>query len=120
MAIEQVKDDRNQIQKKSDEYKGKTANLEKVIGLARLQKEQTYDVPNFMSQLMFIIPVDVRVTSISVGTNDSVVLEAESGRYAQLGYFVSRLKLAGILKDVGMEVIDMSTDIKIKVNGVLP
>ncbi len=120
MVIEQVREDKNQIQKKADEYRSKKNDLEKVIGLARLQKEQTYDVPNFMSQLMFIIPVDVRVTSISVGTNDSVVLEAESGRYAQLGYFVSRLKLAGILKDVGMEVSDMSTDIKIKVNGVLP
>ena len=120
LAIEQVKSDRDEVQKQADAYKSKVADLEKVIGLARMQREQTYDVPNFMSQLMFIIPVDVRVTAISIGTNDNVIVEAQSGRYAQLGYFVSRLKLAGILKDVGMEVVDMTSDIKIKVNGVLP
>ena len=120
LAIDQVKADRDEVQKQADAYKSKVADLEKVIGLARMQREQTYDVPNFMSQLMFIIPVDVRVTSISIGTNDTVIVEAQSGRYAQLGYFVSRLKLAGILKDVGMEVVDMTSDIKIKVIGVLP
>ena len=119
-AITQVQADRDTIQKKADEYKSKVADLERVIGLARLRQERSYDVPNFMSQLMFIIPVDVKVTSISIGTNDAVILEAESGRYAQLGYFVSRLKLAGILKDVGIEVVQMDSDIKIKVNGVLP
>ena len=69
---------------------------------------------------MFIIPIDVKVSAISIGTNDTVVLQAESGRYAQLGYFVSRLKLAGILKEVDMEVKDMSSSIQIKVSGVLP
>ena len=119
-AIEKANNDRIEIQKKSDQYRTKMKALERVIALTKLRRERSYDVPNFMSQLMFIIPIDVKVSSISIGTNDAVVLEAESGRYAQLGYFVSRLKLAGILKDVDMEVIDMSSSIQIKVSGVLP
>ena len=119
-AIAQVKEDRNTIQKRSEEYRTKVKSLERVIALSKLRRERSYDVPNFMSQLMFIIPIDVKVSAISIGTNDTVVLQAESGRYAQLGYFVSRLKLAGILKEVDMEVKDMSSSIQIKVSGVLP
>ena len=120
MAILQVENDRKAIERQANEYDTKKEHLQRVIDLTRLKRERSYDVPNFMSQLMFIIPVDVKVTSISIGTNDAVILEAESGRYAQLGYFVSRLKIAGILKDVDMKVVDMSSNIKIQVNGVLP
>ena len=69
---------------------------------------------------MFIIPTDVKVTSITVGDNNAIKLTAESPKYAQLGYFVSRLKLAGIIKNVDMEVTEMSSDIKIIVKGELP
>ena len=94
--------------------------LERVINLTRLKKERSYDVPNFMSQLMFIIPTDVKVTSITVGDDNQIKLTVESPKYAQLGYFVSRLKLAGIIKNVDMEVTEMSSDIKIIVKGELP
>lgn len=118
--IKNVETDRNTIQVKSDEYRGKTVKLQRIIDSIRLQQERSFDVPNFLSQLMFIIPTDVKVTSVQIGTDDTVILEAESGKYAQLGYFVSRLKLAGVLKDVEMEVVNMSSTIQIKVNGVLP
>lgn len=118
--IKLVEDDRKSIQLQADEYKSKTVKLQRIIDSIRLQKERSFDVPNFLSQLMFIIPTEVKVTSVQIGTDDTVILEAESGKYAQLGYFVSRLKLAGVLKDVEMEVISMSSTIQIKVNGVLP
>lgn len=118
--IKQVGDDKNTIQLKSDEYKEKTVKLQRIIDSIRLQQERSFDVPNFLSQLMFIIPTDVKVTSVQIGSDNTVFLEAESGKYAQLGYFVSRLKLAGVLDDVEMEVVNMSSTIQIKVNGVLP
>lgn len=118
--ISNVEADRNLIQVKADKYKTKTVNLERILDKIKLQQGRSFDVPNFLSQLMFIIPTDVKVTSVQIGTDDTVVLEAESGKYAQLGYFVSRLKLAGVLKNVEMEVINMSSTIQIKVNGVLP
>ena len=118
--IDNVNKDREKIQNTADEYSQKTAKLQRMIDKIKLRKERSYDVPNFMSQLMFVIPVDVKVSSISIGTNDNVVLEAESSKYAQLGYFVSRLKLAGILTDVKMDVVSMDSTIKIKVKGILP
>ena len=118
--IKKADNDTTLIAKKAEEYKDKTAKLQKIIDAIRLKKANSYDVPNFMSQLMFIIPAEVNVSSIQIGTDDTVILEASSGRYAQLGYFVSRLKLAGVLKEVEMNVVDMSSDIKIKIRGVLP
>lgn len=36
------------------------------------------------------------------------------------GYFVSRIKLAGLLTDVNMEVESMTSNIQIKITGRLP
>lgn len=118
--IENVEKDKNTIQVRSNEYSEKTVKLQRILDSIKLQQERSFDVPNFLSQLMFIIPTDVKVTSVQIGTDDTVILEAQSGKYAQLGYFVSRLKLAGVLEDVEMEVVNMSSTIQIKVNGVLP
>ncbi len=120
MQIDKVIKDKELIDSKASEYKRKSDNLQRMIDQIKVQKERSYAVPNFMSQLMFIIPVDVRVSSIEIGTNNKVILKAESAKYAQLGYFVSRLKLAGILKDVDMKVDGMSSNISITVEGVLP
>ena len=49
-----------------------------------------------------------------------VEIYAVSSQYAQLGYFVSRLKLEKILLNVNMTVLEMEQNIKIKVGGVLP
>lgn len=118
--ISNVDSDRIMIQKQSDEYDEKTVKLQRILDSIRTQEERAFDVPNFLSQLMFIIPTDVRVTSVVIGTDDTVQLSAESGKYAQLGYFVSRLKIAGVLKNVDMDVVSMNSTIQIKVNGVLP
>lgn len=118
--IKNVEKDKNFIQVKANEYADKTKNLQRILDSIKLQQERSFDVPNFLSQLMFVIPTDVQVTSVQIGTDDTVVLEAQSGKYAQLGYFVSRLKLASVLEDVEMEVVNMSSTIQIKVSGVLP
>ena len=49
---------------------------------------------------MFIIPSNVRVTNIEVAETGQVVIDAESGQYAQLGYLVSRIKLERALLNV--------------------
>ena len=69
---------------------------------------------------MFIIPANVRVTSIDVSESGEVTIKAESGQYAQLGYFVSRLKLERALLEVNMEVVNVSSNINIIISGVLP
>lgn len=118
--IQNVKTDTEYVKRQADDYKTKTDKLTKIIESIKTRTERSYDIPNFMSQLMFVIPEDVKVTSIRVEEEKTVLLEAQSGKYNQLGYFVSKIKLEGVLKDVDMEVVSMDSNIKIKINGVLP
>jgi len=120
MEIQKVEQDKEFIVSKSKEYNDKITNLEHIIRTIRDKKDRSYNVPNFLSQLMFVIPDNVKVESIQIDTDNSVVMEVTSPKYAQLGYFVSRLKLAGIITNVNMEVLGMSSSISIKISGRLP
>lgn len=115
-----VEGDIDFVETQAMEYKSKTDKLAKILETIKMTTEHSFSVPNFMSQLMFIIPEDVRVTSVTITTDNQVSIEARSGKYAQLGYFVSRLKLEKALNNVDMEVLSMDSDIKIKINGELP
>lgn len=119
--IKNVQTDIDYINQQSAEYKTKTNNLSKILETIRTQQERSFDVPNLLSRLMFSIPDEVKVTSIKVTQNEEVSISAESGRYTQLGYFVSKLKLEGVLEQVNMRVVSMDADsIKIVISGVLP
>ena len=115
-----VESDIDFVETQAMEYKSKTDKLAKILETIKMTAEHSFSVPNFMSQLMFIIPEDVRVTSVTITTDNQVTIEASSGKYAQLGYFESRLKLEKALNNVDMEVLSMDSDIKIKINGELP
>ena len=107
----------------ADDYVEVTNKLSSIlvkINQSVLAQGNNFDIPNFLSELMFIMPSSVRVTSINVDKIGNVKIEAESGQYAQLGYFVSKLKLAEVLKDVDMQVVSDSGSIKIIVSGVMP
>ena len=118
--IKKVENDIDYVATQALEYKSKTDKLAKILDQIKSMTNRSFDIPNFLSQLMFIIPEDVKVTSVSVTTDKHVTVQAQSGRYAQLGYFVSRLKLENALQNVDMEVLSMNSDIKIKINGELP
>ncbi|MBO5179648.1 MAG: hypothetical protein J6B87_04815 [Clostridia bacterium] len=119
--INEVEADINYISAQSTEYKAKTEKLQRILETIKTKEERSFDIPNLLSRLMFSIPDEVKVTSVKVNEDDTVKLSAESGRYSQLGYFVSRLKLEGVLENVEMQVVSMdSSSIKIIINGVLP
>lgn len=119
--IKKVENDISYVNSETAVYKTKSDKLSKILETIRTHQERSFDVPNFLSRLMFSIPDEVQVTSIKVDTSDRVTVSAESGRYAQLGYFVSKLKLEGILENVSMQVVSMDPScIKIVISGVLP
>lgn len=118
--IDEVKSDISYIDNQSVEYKTKTDKLARILEQIKVMTTRSYYVPNFMSQLMFIVPEDVRVTSLEISTDKKVTLYAQSGKYAQLGYFVSRLKLENAMNNVDMKVLSMNSDIKIMISGELP
>ncbi len=122
-VITTAKDDATYLKGVSDDYVEVTNKLSAIlvkINQNSITQQNDFDIPNFLSELMFIMPSGVKVTSIDVEKSGGVKMEAESGQYAQLGFFVSRLKLEGILNDVDMEVVSDSGNIKIIVSGVMP
>ena len=120
-AIASAESDATYLKAQADQYDLIRQKLETVLAKIKTkQSDKTFNIPNFLSKLMFIIPSNVRVTNIDVLDNGQVIINAESGQYAQLGYLVSRIKLERALLNVDMEVISVSSDIKIKISGVLP
>lgn len=116
--IKQAEEDRTSISKEAQSYVSMRTNLEELLNKVTNRKV-TFAIPNYMSKLMFTIPENVKVTSISV-LDGKVTMEAESGQYSQLGYFVSRLKLDRVLTNVDMSVESMSGNIKIRISGEMP
>ena len=120
-AIQIAGEDASYLKGQADQYVVIKEKLAAVLAkISAKQTKKTFNIPNFLSKLMFIIPANVRVTSIDIDDYGNVKINAESGQYAQLGYFVSRLKLERALYDVDMEVQNVSSDIKILISGVLP
>lgn len=119
--IAKANSDADHIRKQATEYANKITKLEEVMEVIATEKRKSdFDIPNFMSQVMFIIPQGVYITNINISDMGEVEIYAVSAQYAQLGYFVSKLKLEKVLTDVDMEVLGMEQEIKIKVGGMLP
>ena len=119
--IKRAEADADYIKNKTAEYSSKIAKLEEVMEVIATEKRKSsFDIPNFMSQVMFVIPQGVSITNIVINDMGEVEIYAVSSQYAQLGYFVSRLKLEKILLNVNMTVLEMEQNIKIKGGGVLP
>lgn len=119
-AITKANDDAAYLKARADEYVEITEKLSAIITKINKEARKTYNIPNFMSKLMFIMPSGVKVTSINVLETGNVQINAESGQYAQLGFLVSRIKLEKALLNVDMEVVSVDGNIKIIVSGVLP
>lgn len=119
--IEKANSDADYIRTRTSEYTEKISKLETVMQEIETEKRKnTFDIPNFMSQVMFIIPQGVSISNINVSEMGDVEILANSTQYAQLGYFVSRLKLEQVLLNVDMTVIEMEQTITIKIRGQLP
>lgn len=80
-------------------------------------------IPNLMNRIMQSIPKEVQLLSIKNTADKKIVIEAQSKKYEQLGYFVATLKTDGILTDVtstlGTKPTSSST-ISVTIEGNLP
>ena len=78
-------------------------------------------IPNFMNNIMAVIPKEVQLTSMS-NTNDThIVLEAVSNKYEQLAYFKTKIKTESILDNVTSDTgVSNGGSIKVTIEGELP
>lgn len=57
-------------------------------------------IPNLLNRIVYIIPQQVRVTSIQNTENRHIKIEAQASKYEQLGYFRAALSTSGYLENV--------------------
>ncbi len=120
VAIANAKSDAAYLDDAANKYVEITNKLSTIIAKINKQSKKTYDIPNFLSKLMFIMPANVSVKTINIQDTGAVTISAESGQYAQLGYLVSKLKIENALLNVDMQVKSVDSNIKIEISGVLP
>ena len=119
----EIKSDKKYIDENTEEYKDFNEYIEETVAKikeGKIGEYSTYNVANFMQSIAKYIPTNVQLESISSDNNKSVTIVAKSGSYAELGYFISQLKLNGILENIKTGKVVTSNYVTVTIGGDLP
>ena len=98
--IAKITGDTSSLDSKTDKYKKLTADLEVLRKKLSEKAARRNSIPNLLNQLMANIPDKVQVVQIENTKDRTIVINAQSYYYDQLGIFVGVLKANKILKNV--------------------
>ncbi len=119
--ISAVDSDIKRINNKTSEYEELTENLKNIRAQVEEETKNKKAIPNLLTKIMFSIPQGVQLTSIENTSENHIIINAQSEKYEQLGYFKVILKTQGILNDVVSTAGTKDGDlVKFTVEGVLP
>ena len=119
--IANIDKDKNSIHSKISTYQQKTAELKSINEKISKVAEAKNSIPNLLNQIMYVIPEEVRLTSIENTIDKKIRIIAEAEDYDQLGYFIAKIKLEGYLKNVVSSSGQKSGDVvKVTIEGDLP
>ena len=93
-------EDNEKIKTKTNEYSNMIEYLQEASDRITDRNRTRNAIPNLLNQIMTIIPVDVQLTSIENTGDTHIVINAQSDKYEQLGYFTARIKVESILTNV--------------------
>ncbi|MEG2484216.1 MAG: PilN domain-containing protein, partial [Clostridia bacterium] len=122
-SLTEIESDINYVKQVTGEYEKINTYITDTTSKIENQeigKFTTYNVAKFLQELMNIIPKNVTLEKISTNENKNVTITAKSPAYADLGYFISRIKLDGTLKNIQIKNITHGAEIKIEIGGDLP
>lgn len=121
--IEAVEKDINSVKNKTSEYERLSENLRNISNQVSENNKNRNNIPNLLSQIMHSIPQGVQITSIENPSSKHIIIQAQSQKYEQLGYFKAILKTQGILSPstVVSSVGERSGEVvKVRIEGDLP
>lgn len=98
--IQLANSDNENLKTGIDIYNKKIQQLEETSERLQDISRTKNAIPNLLNQIMSVIPESVQLTSIQNTTDRHIVINAQSNKYEQLGYFVARLKTDVILTNV--------------------
>lgn len=118
--------DLEKIKTKTDEYASLIKTVKNLTEIEKNVQEKRiiskYSIPNMLNQIMNLIPKQVKIISIAnVKDSKTILIEAESEKYEQLGYFSSILKTENILKNIkSSSGSKKGSTINVTIEGELP
>lgn len=121
--ITEVEKDIKDVQSKTSDYQRLAENLRNISNQVSEDNKNRNNIPNLLSQIMHSIPQGVQITSIENTDSKHIVIQAQSQKYEQLGYFKAILKTQGILSPdtVVSSTGERSGDVvKVVIEGDLP
>jgi len=119
----QIKADGSYITQNTNQYTTFNNYINETVQKIRegtIGKYTTYNVANFMQKIAKYIPTNVQIETISSNDNKTVSIVAKSTSYAELGYFISQLKLQGVLENIRTSNVSNGTVISVTIGGDLP
>ena len=118
--------DLNTINFKAEEYARLIQNVELLTELTEESQKSRIisknSIPNMLENIMELTPREVKIISITnLEESKQILIEAESEKYEQLGYFSSVLKTENVLKNVkSTSGSKEGQNIKVTIEGELP
>ena len=115
--------DLQKLNNKTTNYQRMTENL-KSYSDAVAEKNRTKNViPTLLSELMYIIPQGVTITSIENTTGSHIVINAQSSKYELLGYLKGKIITDGIISPstvISTSGVKQNDTVMIVIEGDLP
>ena len=119
--ISMVQSNSSSLDSKTNKYQSLISDLEEIDKKTSDIAASRNLIPNLLSQIMFVIPEKVQLTSIENTTNKNVTIKAQSTDYDQLGYFIATLKTNKVLENVVSSSGTKSGEtVSVTIEGELP
>lgn len=116
-----AKTDNDKINSKISEYTNMLKNLEEANNRITDRNKTRNAIPNLLNQIMSIVPENVQLTSIENTSSTHIIINAQSNKYEQLGYFVAKMKTEVILTNIISTAGQKDNNVvSIKIEGDLP
>lgn len=93
-----VESDISSVKSATNGYNQKTESIEDLTKEITDNTRGKNAISTLLSNIMYIIPKEVVITSIENTTDNKVVIQAQSSKYEQLGYFKAKLRVDGVLQ----------------------
>lgn len=119
--IENAERDKNELRTKISQYNSAINQLKDAENEQEERVGSRNAIPNLLNQIMSIIPINVQLTSIEDTGNGHIIINAQSDKYEQLGYFVAKMKADVILRNITSTAGQKDGGVvTIKIEGDLP
>ncbi len=119
--IGKINSDINSLNTKNTKYASLTEELKAINDKISNITEMRNSIPNLLNRIMYSIPEGVQLTSIQNSTGKKITMVAQASDYDQLGYFIAKIKVSGILNNAVSSSSQKSGDVvTVTIEGELP